>query len=79
MGVLISFLIWDADQDRLDLETKTLQSYVKEKSLVLSESGALADTISPGILKSLVTLKDERKWAKYDSCPIILWTLKIAF
>lgn len=53
--------ILEKDQDRLDHETKILQSYVKEKSFVLSESGALADTISPDILKSLVTLKDERK------------------
>ncbi|XP_020595757.1 uncharacterized protein LOC110035810 [Phalaenopsis equestris] len=53
--------ILEKDQDRLDYDTKTLQSYVKEKSLILSERGALADAINPGILKSLVTLKDERK------------------
>ncbi|KAL0925342.1 hypothetical protein M5K25_003663 [Dendrobium thyrsiflorum] len=53
--------ILEKDQERLDYDTKTLQSNVKEKSFTLSERGALADKISPGILKSLVTLKDEHK------------------
>ncbi|XP_028551085.1 uncharacterized protein LOC110092876 isoform X2 [Dendrobium catenatum] len=53
--------ILEKDQERLDYNTKTLQSYVKEKSFTLSERGALADKINPGILKSLVTLKDEHK------------------
>ncbi|PKA50413.1 hypothetical protein AXF42_Ash013502 [Apostasia shenzhenica] len=53
--------IIEKDQERLDYEAKKLQSYVKETSVVISEQGALADIVSPGILKSLVTLKDEHK------------------
>ncbi|KAL5571843.1 hypothetical protein UlMin_021440 [Ulmus minor] len=53
--------ILETDQDRLDFETKKLQSYVKEKSLLISETGALADTINPAIFKSLATLTDKRK------------------
>ncbi|KAB1225247.1 hypothetical protein CJ030_MR1G017632 [Morella rubra] len=49
------------DQARLDFDAKQLQSYVKEKSLLISEKGALADRISPGVLKSLVTLSDKPK------------------
>lgn len=51
----------DADQERLDYDTKKLQSFVKEKSFVISEKGALADRISPGIVKSLVSLTDKPK------------------
>jgi hypothetical protein len=51
----------DADQERLDYDTKKLQSFVKEKSFVISEKGALADKISPGIVKSLVSLADKPK------------------
>lgn len=50
-----------ADQTRLDFEAKKLQSYVKEKSFIISEKGALADKISPGVLRSLVTLTDKPK------------------
>ena len=49
-----------ADQERLDFEAKKLQSIVKEKSLIISEKGALSDKISPGILRSLVTLTDKK-------------------
>ncbi|KAH7519650.1 hypothetical protein FEM48_Zijuj08G0059600 [Ziziphus jujuba var. spinosa] len=52
--------ILETDQDRLDFETKKLQSYVKDKSLLISEKGALADKISPGVLNSLVTLTDKK-------------------
>lgn len=57
-----------ADQSKLDFEAKKLQSYVKEQSLLISEKGALADKISPGVLKALVTLTDKPKWF----CPSIL-------
>lgn len=50
----------NADQDRLDFEAKKLQSSVKDKSLLISERGALADRIAPGLLKSLVTLSDNK-------------------
>ncbi|KAF2306977.1 hypothetical protein GH714_022984 [Hevea brasiliensis] len=51
--------ILEADQARLDYEANKLQSYVKEKSFFISEKGALADKISPGVLISLVTLTDK--------------------
>ncbi|KAG6510610.1 uncharacterized protein LOC121977617 [Zingiber officinale] len=51
----------EKDQERLDYDTKKLQSYVKEKSLLISERGALADRISPDIVNSLITLTDTRK------------------
>lgn len=54
-------LSWKADQTRLDYEAKKLQSDVKEKSFILSEKGALSDKISPGVLRSLVTLSDKSK------------------
>ncbi|KAE9611234.1 hypothetical protein Lal_00012049 [Lupinus albus] len=53
--------ILETDQKELDFEAKKLQSTVKEKSYFISETGALADKISPGILKSMVTLNDQRK------------------
>lgn len=53
--------ILEKDQERVDYETKKLQSYVKEKSFIISEKGALADTINPGVLRSLVTLTDKSK------------------
>ncbi|KAJ8633732.1 hypothetical protein MRB53_027068 [Persea americana] len=53
--------ILEKDQERLDYEAKKLQSYVKEKSYSISEKGALADKISPGVLRSLVTLTDKSK------------------
>jgi hypothetical protein len=49
------------DQAQLDFEAKKLQSLVKEKTFLISETGALADMISPGVLKSLVTLNDKPK------------------
>ncbi|KAL5794929.1 hypothetical protein ACOSP7_003523 [Xanthoceras sorbifolium] len=53
--------VLETDQTRLDHEIKSLQSYVKEKSFIISEKGALADKISPGVLRSLVTLTDKPK------------------
>lgn len=53
--------ILETDQAELDFEAKKLQSIVKEKSYLISEKGALADLISPGVLKSLVTLNDKPK------------------
>lgn len=53
--------ILETDQSKLDFEAKKLQSYVKDQSLLISEKGALADKISPGVLKALVTLTDKPK------------------
>ncbi|KAJ1694730.1 hypothetical protein LUZ63_011428 [Rhynchospora breviuscula] len=50
--------VLDKDQERLDYEMKKLQSYVKEKSFIISEKGALADRVSPGIVRSMVALAD---------------------
>ncbi|XP_051216069.1 uncharacterized protein [Lolium perenne] len=55
----VAHTVLDKDQERLDYDTKKLQSFVKEKSFVISEKGALADKISPGIVKSLVSLTDK--------------------
>ncbi|XP_057529318.1 uncharacterized protein LOC130807930 [Amaranthus tricolor] len=52
--------ILEEDQERLDADSKKLHNFVKEKSLIISEKGALADTISPGILRSLVSLTDKK-------------------
>ncbi|XP_044481282.1 uncharacterized protein LOC123207849 isoform X2 [Mangifera indica] len=51
--------ILETDQTQLDYDAKKLQSYVKEKSFHISEKGGLADKISPGVLRSLVTLSDK--------------------
>ncbi|GAB2232303.1 hypothetical protein Droror1_Dr00011335 [Drosera rotundifolia] len=53
--------ILEKDQEQLDFEAKKLQSYVKEKTLSISEKGALADSINPSILRSMLTLQDNRK------------------
>ncbi|XP_008802801.2 uncharacterized protein LOC103716544 [Phoenix dactylifera] len=53
--------VLEKDQERLDYDTKKLQSYVKEKTFIISEKGALADRFSPGILSSLVTLTDKSR------------------
>ncbi|XP_059312962.1 uncharacterized protein LOC132064103 [Lycium ferocissimum] len=53
--------ILEKDQTLLDYEAKKLQSVVKEKSLWISEQGVLADRISPGVLRSMVTLSDKPK------------------
>ncbi|KAL8154711.1 uncharacterized protein LOC141660234 [Apium graveolens] len=53
--------ILEKDQGRLDYDANKLQSFVKEKSFIISEKGALADKINPGVLRSMVTLKGEVK------------------
>ena len=55
--------IWicNVDQGRLDYDANKLQSFVKEKSFFLSEKGALADKISPDVVRSMVTLTDKAK------------------
>ncbi|XP_076895414.1 uncharacterized protein LOC143548032 [Bidens hawaiensis] len=53
--------ILEKDQTKLDYDVKKLQSYVKEKSFLLSEQGALADKIGSGVLKSMVILQDKPK------------------
>ncbi|KAL9226357.1 hypothetical protein vseg_002180 [Gypsophila vaccaria] len=52
--------ILEKDQERLDMESKKLQNLVKEKSLIISEKGALADKINPEVMRSLVTLRDKK-------------------
>lgn len=51
----------EKDQEWLDLNVKKLQSFVKDKTLSLSEKGGLSGTISPQVLRSMVTLKDNSK------------------
>uniref|UniRef100_A0A453AIM3 Uncharacterized protein n=1 Tax=Aegilops tauschii subsp. strangulata TaxID=200361 RepID=A0A453AIM3_AEGTS len=46
----VAHTVLDKDQEHLDYDTKKLQSFVKEKSFAISEKGALADKISPGIV-----------------------------
>ncbi|KAD4982544.1 hypothetical protein E3N88_19215 [Mikania micrantha] len=53
--------ILEKDQAKLEYDVKKLQSYVKEKSFLISEQGVLADKIGPGVLKSMVTLQDKPK------------------
>jgi len=50
-----------ADQERLDIDTKKLQSFVKDKSLVIAEKGALAGRFGADTVKSLVSLTDTPK------------------
>lgn len=49
----------ELEQVALESRVKSLQGVVKEKALELSNTGALADRIAPGLVKSLVTLKDK--------------------
>ncbi|KAL5977789.1 hypothetical protein ACLOJK_036812 [Asimina triloba] len=51
--------ILEKDQESLDYESKKLQSYVKDKSLAISEKGMIGDKISPGLMRSLLTLTDK--------------------
>ncbi|WCJ17684.1 hypothetical protein M5689_000083 [Euphorbia peplus] len=53
--------ILETDQERLEYEAKKLQSFVKEKSFIISERGVLADKVSPSVLRSLVNLTDKPK------------------
>ncbi|KAM1123024.1 hypothetical protein ACFX13_004559 [Malus domestica] len=55
----VAHTILETEQEQLDLDSRRLQGIVKEKSLVISGKGALADKICPGVLKSLVTLTDK--------------------
>lgn len=52
--------ILEKDQVQLDLDSKKLQSYVKDKSITISESGALSDKINTGVMRSLVALTDNK-------------------
>ncbi|CAH2053645.1 unnamed protein product [Thlaspi arvense] len=49
----------EKDEVRMEFESKKLQSLVKEKALFMSELGALADSIPPGVIRSLVALEDK--------------------
>lgn len=57
---LILYIPMIADQEQLDYDVKKLQSFVKEKTLSLSDKGALSDRISPQLLRAMVTLKDSK-------------------
>ncbi|KAJ4886532.1 Uncharacterized protein Rs2_26308 [Raphanus sativus] len=48
----------EKDEKRMEFESKKLQSLLKEKTLLLSELGALADSVPPSVIRSLITLKD---------------------
>lgn len=48
----------DKEQERLEVRVKGLQSDVKERTMQLSDKGALADRIGPNLLNALVTLRD---------------------
>ncbi|CAF2055154.1 unnamed protein product [Brassica oleracea] len=49
----------EKDEEKMGFESKKLQSLVKEKTFFLSELGPLADCIPPGVIRSLVALKDK--------------------
>ncbi|KAK9105250.1 hypothetical protein Scep_022094 [Stephania cephalantha] len=54
--------IIEKDQAQLDYDSKRLQSFVKEKSLLISRKRDSSSTkIDPGVLRSLVTLTDKPK------------------
>ncbi|CAA3029631.1 Hypothetical predicted protein [Olea europaea subsp. europaea] len=53
--------ILEKDQAHFDYESKRFQSFAKEKSFSISQKGVLADKISPGVLRGLVTLTDKPK------------------
>ncbi|KAK3127043.1 hypothetical protein QOZ80_7AG0567400 [Eleusine coracana subsp. coracana] len=53
--------VLEKDQECLDLDTKKLQSFVKEKSLVIAEKGALAGSVGLDTVKSIVSLTDKPK------------------
>lgn len=54
-----AYLLLCEDEEKMEFESKKLQSLVKEKALFISELGALADGISPGVIRSLVALEDK--------------------
>eukprot|EP00897_Mesotaenium_endlicherianum_P007452 jgi/Mesen1/6735/ME000344S06011 len=49
----------ESDQEQIESTINSLRSDVKEKAMVLSERGAIADKIGPNLMKALVTLKDK--------------------
>ncbi|CAL5203958.1 unnamed protein product [Lathyrus oleraceus] len=53
--------VLETDQTQFDFKAKKLQSIVKEKTHIISDTGALVDKINPGVLRSLVTLNDKPK------------------
>ncbi|CAK9192027.1 unnamed protein product [Sphagnum troendelagicum] len=48
----------EQEQQRLEDKVKMLQSTVKDKTLELSDTGALSQTIGPNLLRAFVNLKD---------------------
>uniref|UniRef100_A0A0A9CTR8 Uncharacterized protein n=1 Tax=Arundo donax TaxID=35708 RepID=A0A0A9CTR8_ARUDO len=57
----VAHTVLDKDQECLDFDTKKLQSFVKEKSLVITEKGALTGSLGLDTVKSLVNLTDKPK------------------
>ena len=55
----IGISCWCVDEAKMGFESKNFQSLVKEKTLFLSELGALAESVPPGVIRSLVKLKDK--------------------
>uniref|UniRef100_A0A1J3CMG7 Uncharacterized protein n=1 Tax=Noccaea caerulescens TaxID=107243 RepID=A0A1J3CMG7_NOCCA len=49
----------EKDGENMEFESKKLQSLAKEKALLLSELGVLADSVPRGVIRSLVALKDK--------------------
>nr|TKW09413.1 hypothetical protein SEVIR_6G093000v2 [Setaria viridis] len=57
----VAHTVLEKDQERLNIDTKKLQSFVKEKSFVIAEKGALAGRFGADTVKSLVNLTDTPK------------------
>ncbi|CAA7029142.1 unnamed protein product [Microthlaspi erraticum] len=49
----------EKDGEKMEFESKKLQSLAKEKALLLSELGVLADSVPRGVIRSLVALNDK--------------------
>ncbi|TVT96878.1 hypothetical protein EJB05_57894 [Eragrostis curvula] len=60
----VAHTVLEKDQERLDFNTKKLQSVIKEKSLVIAEKGALAGRVGLDTVKSFVNLTDKPKSAQ---------------
>ncbi|KAJ7515124.1 hypothetical protein O6H91_23G072000 [Diphasiastrum complanatum] len=55
----------EKDQEEVELNVKRTQSTIKEKMLMLSDRGAIADRIGPSLVRSMVTLKDSGNNQRY--------------
>lgn len=73
--LLLILVSTGADQERLDFDTKKLQSFVKEKSLVIAEKGALAGRYGTDTVKSLVNLTDTPKSTREAGGPEVKYQI----